>query len=564
LPKSVIQQIRPSAARAPATKSPTRKIGKIEIRQFGEYPQTIAPDNIGRELEGALKAKILRATGDKYTFDGEAYDAFDKPFKPVDYPEYEYHGERYIRVLADPRDSDSILSNGKVPKKGEPCWVQVQPIEWMVDPGGWWVAYKALFAGVQFDNASSYDGDFSKTNMKKYLDKYFAPQMQHGRVPRQSAQEFGEATRKISHGVTIIDEPMSVGEQIGVYIKNGKSFMLHGPSGVGKTARVEAVDPNLTAVPLWNGVLPEDIVGKVRYPSGQVAPLMAPDESGEAALEKLANGGVWVPPDWYVELVKKCDAEPNKQHVLFIDEVTNAKPTTQSLIFHVVLKKSISPSKGKLPANAVIVLAGNDKTESGAAYNMPAPLFRRMSGHIYLQLNLPEWLEWASEKSRKYPDDPNRLNAHPLVAAFLSTYPDAFYSDYDEDNPGQWAIDPRGWEQISDIIYDNGNTIRRELIENKIGVENAATLLAFAREPFLTAENVLDGNYNKNDVPEDQTRRLATALGMRHVSPRQVEKVREFIGKHLGAENLAIFDSKWVGDNDERAIQISQMKEKDR
>lgn len=68
---------------------------------------------------------------------------------------------------------------------------------------------------------------------------------------------------------------MSVKEQINFYVQNGMSFMLHGPSGVGKTARMKAIDPDLTAVLLWNGVLPEDIVGKVRYPNGETK---LPDE----------------------------------------------------------------------------------------------------------------------------------------------------------------------------------------------------------------------------------------------------------------------------------------------
>jgi hypothetical protein len=361
---------------------------------------------------------------------------------------------------------------------------------------------------------------------------------------------------------------------------------------------VEAVDPDLTAVPLWNGVLPEDIVGKVRYPGGQIGlpleylselrelkkqiekdeesqgkfdsehPEFEPGlkESAAKWIDKILDsqptettGGVWVAPDWYMELTRKCETEPNKQHVLFIDEVTIAKPTTQSLIFHIVLKKSISPSQGKLPANAVVVLAGNDKLESGAAYNMPAPLFRRMAGHVYLQCNLPDWLEWASGKSCKYPNDPNRLNAHPLVAQFLAGNQRAFYSNYNEEDPKEWAIDPRGWEMVSDMIYDNDNFIRRELIENKIGKELTASLLEFARRPMLTLEDVLAGDYTSDDIPAEPDRRLALALAMRYANDRQVRAVREFIDKNLGHENLAAFDLLWVNGDPERAILISNM-----
>lgn len=541
--------------------------------QFGEYPQDIADDATARRLDAEYKSGRLAKTGKNYTFDGAKNNDYDNSFIPVDYPEYIMNGRRFIRVVACPYDDDSVLSNGKTLQHGDICWIEVKPITWLVDRSGWWVSHRALFAGVKFDDDTSYNGNFNRTAMKKYLDKYFVPQMTQSRTVsvqrtndnsdnNQRASQFNKARRRVGFGVTVIDEPMPVRDQLDFYIKNGKSFMLHGPSGVGKTARVEAIDPTLTAVPLWNGVLPEDIVGKVRFPSGDTAPLVAPRaDGGDAAADAapIASGGVWVPPDWYTELVKKCEAEPNRQHVLFIDEVTNAKPTTQSLIFHIVLKKSISPSKGKLPKNAVVVLAGNDKIESGAAYNMPAPLFRRMSGHIYLKANLPEWLEWASEKSTRHAPASGRLNVHPLVSSFLAANPSAFYSAYDEEEPPQWAVDPRGWQQVSDIIYDNSNTLRRELIENKIGHEYATSLLGVARSSILTLDDVLVGDFSRADIPETPDLRLACTLGMRHVDARHVGVVRDFIRNYLGRENLAIFDSLWAAGNVERALQIAQL-----
>lgn len=555
MPPSVTSLIRPGAAGS----SP----------EYGHFPQTIASDAISRRLEAEFKSRRLVSTGNIYTFDAADNKNYDAPFTPEDFPEYVMDGRRYIRVIATPYDEDSILSNGRQVKEGDICWIEVLPIKWMADPSGWWVSQRALFAGIQFDERPSYNGDFSRTAMKRYLNSYFAPQMTQtrsaGRVANtgrggDKAAQFENAARRVGFGVTVIDTPMPVREQIDFYIKTGKSFMLHGPSGIGKTARVEAIDPDLTAVPLWNGVLPEDIVGKVRYPNGDVKPLVVGrDDGGDAGAVAIDSGGVWVPPDWYIELTRKCNAEPQRQHVLFIDEVTNAKPTTQSLIFHIVLKKSISPSKGKLPKNAVVVLAGNDRTESGAAYNMPAPLFRRMSGHIYLKPNLPEWLEWASEKSARHTNMPGRLNVHPLVSAFLAANPSAFYSAYDEDEPPRWAIDPRGWQQVSDIIYDNANTLRRELIENKIGSEYSSALLGFARQPMLGLDDVLSGNFSHADIPETPDLRLACTLNMRHVDGRNLKTVRDFIGKYLGHENLAIFDSLWAAGNAERALQIAQL-----
>jgi hypothetical protein len=294
-------------------------------------------------------------------------------------------------------------------------------------------------------------------------------------------------------------------------------------------------------------------VGKVIYPNGAVG---LPDDEKQF-------GGRWVAPDWYIELCRKCEAEPEKKHVLFIDEITNARPTTQSLIFHIVLKKSISPSKGKLPDNAVVVLAGNSREESGAAYNMPEPLFRRMVAHIHLELNVPEWLEWASEKSRK---NPGRLNIHPVVSSFVATYEDqAFFSSYDEETPPKWAIDPRGWEQVSNIIYSNGGVIQRELLENKMGPELIDSFFTYAKNPLLSLEEVLEiaslEECPAHRIPNSHDAKLALALGLRHATDKDVVLVRQFIENQLGREILAVFDPIWIGKDEDRALQIKSLQQ---
>lgn len=594
LPPSVTSTINPNKVRVLA-----REARRIEIAVWGEYPQTIAPPTVAAELDRLYgnDGSLLHKTGKKYTFDSPKYDEYGKSFKGVPYNEFELKNKRYIRVPANPFDRDSIFSDGTKPVDGKYYWIEIKPIEWLKDKSGWWVAKEALFAGIRFNPSDKYDGKFNKTEMKKYLDTYFANEMQssrtytpahsHATLKAEVREEKAVTRRKNAYGVTVEQMPMSVTEQIDFYVQNGLSFMLHGPSGVGKTARVEQIDPDLTAVPLWNGVLPEDIVGKVRYPSGterlpeEFLEALEKSERGNGQKDSKSNGadtaglksllaareteeaGVWVAPDWYNELCKKCAAEPDKQHVLFIDEVTNARPTTQSLIFHIVLKKSISPSKGKLPKNAVVVLAGNSKEESGAAYNMPEPLYRRMSSHIHLQPDLPDWLEWGSQPSFKHPNEAGRLNIHPLVSAFVSAQGrDVFYTPYDEGTPPEFAMDPRGWEQVSDIIYNNKGVIRRELLAGKIGAQWTENLLAFAMNPPLSLEDILEGTYRPEDIPQNSDARLALTYNLRSANDRQVQKVRDFIGQNLGPEYQETFDSVWAGKDEERALLMGALRAK--
>ena len=343
--------------------------------------------------------------------------------------------------------------------------------------------------------------------------------------------------RQNRYGIQVIEKPLSISEQIRFYIENGKSFMLHGPSGIGKTKRVEEIDPDFVSIVLRNGMLPEEVIGKTIYPNND-----------------KTTSGIWTPPAWYSKLVKLCEEEPNKNHVLFIDEITNVKPTEQSLVYNLVLNNSIGPNIGKLPKNVVVVAAGNSKEESESAYNMPEPLFRRFEGHIELPLDIQTWLEWGSE-ARK--ENIEQTKIHPLVSAFVATYGNkVFYTGYDSEEPPKFAIDPRGWEQISDIIYANNGLIAKELIENKVGEEIAKSFIAFAKNPPLTIEDIIDSNYDESDIPTKYDAKYALAVSLRNATEEQVKTAREFISKYLGNELLSVFDAAWVGDNNERAILI--------
>ncbi|MBQ4084897.1 MAG: hypothetical protein IJC30_04505, partial [Alphaproteobacteria bacterium] len=115
-------------------------------------------------------------------------------------------------------------------------------------------------------------------------------------------------------------------------------------------------------------------------------------------------------------------------------------------------------------------------------------------------------------------------------------------------------------EKVSDKIYANKGVLRREILEADIGSDLAQTFLAYAKNPPLSLEDVIECNYEDKDIPERQDARLAMVLSLRHASPRQVGIVREFIKDNLGAENCAIFDSVWAGKDDTKALQIAKLR----
>ena len=188
---------------------------------------------------------------------------------------------------------------------------------------------------------------------------------------------------------------------------------------------------------------------------------------------------------------------------------------------------------------------------------MSEPLFRRFHGHIYLPLDVESFLEWGSEPRK---DNPEQYNIHPVVSRFISTFPKNLYSNYDPDQEGEnFAIDPRAWEQISDIIYDNDDYIIRELLENKLGDKISTQFVTFAEKDFITIEDILEDNYDSKDIPTKLDEQYALALSLRIADEQQIKKVRKFIANNLSGETLAKFDFIWVGKNPERAMIIAEL-----
>ena len=174
LPFSTTSKIRPDNVGAMRLAN-----GKtVQICEYGAYPQTVAPKSVSQELEAQYQKNALKTTGKNYTFDSAELDAYSTGFTPRNCAEYSFAGKKYVRIEGKPYDSDSILSDGTSVQKGQAYWFEVQPIEWLMDPKGTWVARQALFAGIQFDTDSSYDGNFANTAMYNYLQTHFAKEME--------------------------------------------------------------------------------------------------------------------------------------------------------------------------------------------------------------------------------------------------------------------------------------------------------------------------------------------------------------------------------------------------
>ena len=496
--------------------------------EYGEYPQYAPGFDIQRTLADEFSKGTLRKTGKTYTTDSRRYDNFSRIFNPTTHEEFEYTGRKYVRVKANNINYQSEvdeLTNGATVHPGEYYWVEVSPITWLVDEEAKLLISKtSLASGVRFCNEGQYDGDFENTEMYMFLNEYFAKDMMPSTTYEIIEDDLEKKNRETNpYGLKF--GQVNEEEIIRGMVEADIPVFLHGLSGDGKSSRVKQIDSESEEVHLGS-ITMDMLIGKSYV-----------DTDGET---KQAM------PDWLRSLLRKCEEEPDRIHILFLDELTNALPSIQARVFNLVLEKKLEYF-GKLPDNVRIVAAGNEMQDSLAANPLAEPLFGRFA-HVYIKTTAETWLKWAREN-----------NIHPSIYAFISYKGDvALRSKYNGEKPN---ADPRSWEMASKMLYATG---RPEMLRALIGEDLTREFVAFCRQRVITVEDVINGNYREEEIRRlNTTQRYATVVEISKVDEENIGVVREF-AKSLGGEYRALFDSIWTKDNEERLEIIAELKMKER
>ena len=139
--------------------------------EYGEYPQTLVDSKEQIKLEKNYLLEQLKKeehrtkmkkTGKVYTFDWLPASPvnFNKPIRPICYDELIYKNQKYIRLW---ENCDRYL------------WIKVEPITWLIDEKTrLLISKKILLSGIRFADELSDSSDFSKSDMKYYLDNFMA------------------------------------------------------------------------------------------------------------------------------------------------------------------------------------------------------------------------------------------------------------------------------------------------------------------------------------------------------------------------------------------------------
>lgn len=145
--------------------------------KYGEYPQWIVPEETKNKLEQLYKLNILLKTGKEYTIDKIKINGSIEKFKEEKISEYELNHKKYIRIIGSQEWKNKTLSNGEKIKDGEPYWISIEPIKWIVEKNIMFSKY-ILFAGIPFNAIKENDILFETSEIKKYLDTYFLSEIE--------------------------------------------------------------------------------------------------------------------------------------------------------------------------------------------------------------------------------------------------------------------------------------------------------------------------------------------------------------------------------------------------
>ena len=349
-----------------------------------------------------------------------------------------------------------------------------------------------------------------------------------------------EETKNNSYGFDFSE--LTSDQMLQYYVAAKLPVFLHGPSGVGKSTRVKQIDPNREPLILKNQMELGEILGDIDPKTG---------ERKE--------------PRWHKNLVEKCTKEPNKTHILFIDELTNVKPSVQSNIFNVVWDSDKKDAPWPLPENCTVVAAGNESADNLAAYPLTNALFRRFS-HIYFEVDVSNWLKWAFDVNShtelpevKLSDVKSKI--HPAIISFIKTHKERVLNqDLDEDNP-KIVPDPRKWEMASKILYMSNNP---NILRPAVGDEITDLFIEFVKSAKLTAQDVVNRRYTQSDIDEirkNTATKYATTAALSNATEKELPYVRNFVKSYLDKEQLQLFDMLWISGDKQRVLTIGAIRQ---
>ena len=424
---------------------------------YGEYPQYVVDFKTWVSLEDAYQDEMIKPTGKKYTIytaNRDIYEGYD--IKELD--EYLYQGKKYVRFKGlDSVYSREELSTGEDIEAGKVYWLEVEPVQWYIDKrDDIAICDSILFAGVQYYSAQDEkNGDYSfeTSTLKTYLDNYFSKE-----ISKNDRKKIGENNNQHSlkkqepneinpyhfDFKTLTDEEL-IKESVNYCLP----IFLHGPSSLRKSKLIKNIDEDCIVINLRN-------------------------------INNFTLNGrsCDTPTPWLSKLQEKCQKDPNKIHILYLDEIDKCPESIKDDAYEIALTRRVK-SKWNLPENVCVIVSGSD-TKTYDQINQEESIYDNFI-NIVINEKTNSLVEWALE---------NRI--HPAIYSYL-----ILTKDEHEDT----TINLKRWEIASKILY---KTNQPEILRGIIGLEESQEFISFSKQPVLSINEVINNKDLDNLSSKDK------------------------------------------------------------
>lgn len=294
----------------------------------------------------------------------------------------------------------------------------------------------------------------------------------------------------------------------------GLPTMFWGPPGIGKSKRVKTAARRLglDCYVLFPSTLqPEDVAG-----------VLVPDGKGGA--NKISM----------LDAVRKLDKAG--RGVLFIDELTGARPATQGALLGAVLDRQFGDIK--LPNTVRIISAGNPPEEAAGGWDLEPPMANRFAHYVIGVPSAKEWVNYLLAQGA--PRDTSIMDYEEVLknnweAAWARSQ--GFFAGFQEKTNGRflhvmpkegdrnrgraWAS-PRSWEDaarsaatcmaLSSVLQDSED-LMIDFITACIGPGCSGEFMTWLKEANLpNPEDVLKNGWTPDKLRIDRNYAVYTAM----------------------------------------------------
>lgn len=282
------------------------------------------------------------------------------------------------------------------------------------------------------------------------------------------------------------------------------STLILGPAGIGKSQvtqqvtqyfnwpmidiRLSQMDPvDLRGIPYI-----EELPG--RSGNGESIDALAKNPGAPGTRKRTA----WCPPSWLPD-----PERDGPEGVLFLDEINGAPPAVAAAAYQLILDRALGDYK--VPPGWAIIAAGNNQSDRGVTYTMPAPLTNRFSVW-QAEAHIDDFSAWAAANG-----------CNDKVLAFLRFRADMLHKFSGKDyTSGQQFPTPRGWMRASDhMTLDLPDADLHELIRGDVGEEAGQEFVTFLLnyEGLVSVQEILADPLHA-PVPTDIGKRYAVTMAL--------------------------------------------------